>query len=85
VRCWQTTTSCEFKDRALFADCSELPVAGFCEGGSEGWEYLSWLSAYRDSRRDCPHLGSSSNRTVNCISTKVRFLLDILYELQKEC
>ena len=33
----------------------------------------------------CPHLGSSSNCTLNCRSFKVRFLLDILYEVQKEC
>lgn len=45
VHCWQTTTSCEFKDKALFADRSELAVAGCCECYSEGWEYLSWLSA----------------------------------------
>jgi len=37
------------------------------------------------SRRACPHLGSSSNRTMNCGSSEVRFLLDILYEVQKEC
>jgi len=39
-------SSTVFKDRALFADRSKLSVAGCCVGGSEGWEYLSWLSAY---------------------------------------
>lgn len=74
-----------FKDRTLFVECDELLVAALVSAVVRAGNILAGWVHINYSRRACPHLGSWSNCTVNYGSAKVIFLLDILYEVKKEC